>query len=90
MLAAGGSGNTAIATRAMQALPVGVPKLMVSTVAAGDTRDYVGAMDVTLMASVTDVAGVNSISGAHPRQRRGGDGGDGAGARRSSSASSAR
>jgi uncharacterized protein (UPF0261 family) len=63
LLAAGGSGNTAIATRAMQALPVGVPKLMVSTVAAGDTRNYVGAADVTLMASVTDVAGVNSISG---------------------------
>jgi len=62
ILAAGGSGNTAIATRAMQALPVGVPKLMVSTVAAGDTRDYVGGADVTLMASVTDVAGINSIS----------------------------
>jgi len=62
VLAAGGSGNTAIATHAMQALPVGVPKLMVSTVAAGDTRDYVGGSDVTLMASVTDVAGLNSIS----------------------------
>ena len=62
ILAAGGSGNTAIATRAMQALLVGVPKLMVSTVAAGDTRDYVGGADVTLMASVTDVAGINSIS----------------------------
>ena len=62
VLAAGGSGNTAIATRAMQALPVGVPKLMVSTVAAGDTRDYVGGADVCLMASVTDVAGLNSIS----------------------------
>jgi uncharacterized protein (UPF0261 family) len=47
----------------MRALPVGVPKLMVSTVAAGDTREYVGAVDLTLMASVTDVAGVNSISG---------------------------
>ena len=63
VLAAGGSGGTAIATRAMQALPVGAPKLMVSTVAAGNTVDYVGASDVTLMASVTDVAGVNSISG---------------------------
>jgi uncharacterized protein (UPF0261 family) len=63
VLAAGGSGNTAIATHAMQALPVGVPKLMVSTVAAGDTRDYVGGSDVMLMASVTDVAGINSISG---------------------------
>jgi uncharacterized protein (UPF0261 family) len=62
VLAAGGSGNTAIATHAMQALPVGVPKVMVSTMAAGDTRDYVGGVDVTLMASVTDVAGVNSIS----------------------------
>jgi uncharacterized protein (UPF0261 family) len=62
VLGAGGSGNTAIATAAMRALPVGVPKLMVSTMAAGDTRDYVGGVDVTLMASVTDVAGVNSIS----------------------------
>ena len=63
VLAAGGSGNTAIATAAMQALPVGIPKLMVSTVAAGNTRDYVGASDVAMMASVTDVAGINSISG---------------------------
>ena len=62
ILAAGGSGNTAIATAAMRALPVGVPKLMVSTVAAGDTRDYIGGSDVCLMASVTDVAGINSIS----------------------------
>src|SRR5206468_12490044 len=63
ILAAGGSGNTAIATHAMQALPVGIPKLMVSTVAAGDTRDYIGGSDIALMASVTDVAGINSISG---------------------------
>jgi uncharacterized protein (UPF0261 family) len=62
VLGAGGSGNTAIATAAMRALPVGVPKLMVSTMAAGDTRDYIGGADVTLMASVTDVAGLNSIS----------------------------
>jgi uncharacterized protein (UPF0261 family) len=62
VLGVGGSGNTAIATAAMRALPVGVPKLMVSTMAAGDTRDYIGGVDVTLMASVTDVAGVNSIS----------------------------
>jgi uncharacterized protein (UPF0261 family) len=62
VLAAGGSGGTAIATRAMQALPVGAPKLMVSTMAAGNTADYVGASDVMMMASVTDVAGVNSIS----------------------------
>jgi uncharacterized protein (UPF0261 family) len=62
VLSAGGSGNTVIATSAMQALPVGVPKLMVSTVAAGDTRDFVGGADVTVMASVTDVAGLNSVS----------------------------
>jgi uncharacterized protein (UPF0261 family) len=62
VLSAGGSGNTAIATAAMQALPVGVPKLMVSTMAAGDTSDYVGGVDVMMMASVTDVAGINSIS----------------------------
>jgi uncharacterized protein (UPF0261 family) len=62
VLSAGGSGNTAIATAAMQALPVGVPKLMVSTMAAGDTSAYVGGVDVMMMASVTDVAGINSIS----------------------------
>jgi uncharacterized protein (UPF0261 family) len=63
VLAAGGSGGTAIATRAMRALPVGAPKLMVSTMASGNTADYVGASDVTMMPSVTDVAGINSISG---------------------------
>ena len=63
MLAAGGSGNTAIATQAMQALPVGVPADGLSTMAAGDTREYVGSRDVTMMASVADVAGVNPISG---------------------------
>jgi uncharacterized protein (UPF0261 family) len=62
VLGAGGSGNTAIATAAMRALPVGVPKLMVSTMAAGDTSVYVGGTDITMMASVTDVAGLNSIS----------------------------
>ena len=58
----GGSAGTAIATSAMRALPVGVPKLCVSTVAAGDTRPYVGTKDVTLMYSVVDVAGLNRLS----------------------------
>jgi uncharacterized protein (UPF0261 family) len=58
----GGSGGSAIATTAMRALPVGVPKLMVSTLASGDTRPYVGATDVTMMYSVVDISGVNSIS----------------------------
>jgi uncharacterized protein (UPF0261 family) len=62
VLALGGSGGTAIATHAMRALPVGVPKLVVSTMASGDTRPYVGAVDVTLMYSVVDIAGLNPIS----------------------------
>jgi uncharacterized protein (UPF0261 family) len=62
ILALGGSGGSSIATAAMRALPVGVPKLMVSTMAAGDTRPYVGATDLTMMASVVDIAGVNSVS----------------------------
>src|SRR5579883_832824 len=59
----GGSAGTTIATSAMRALPVGVPKLCVSTVADGDTRPYVGTKDVTLMYSVVDVAGINRLSG---------------------------
>jgi uncharacterized protein (UPF0261 family) len=62
VLALGGSGGTAIATHAMRELPVGVPKLMVSTMASGDTRPYVGAVDLTLMYSVVDIAGLNPIS----------------------------
>ena len=60
--ALGGTGGTTIATHAMRALPVGVPKLMVSTVASGDTSPYVGTVDVTMMHSVVDVAGINRIS----------------------------
>jgi uncharacterized protein (UPF0261 family) len=62
IVALGGSGGTSIATRAMQALPVGVPKLMVSTMASGDTRPYVGAVDVTMTYSVVDIAGINAVS----------------------------
>jgi uncharacterized protein (UPF0261 family) len=62
ILGLGGSGNSALATQAMRALPVGVPKLMVSTVASGDTRPYVGAVDVAMLYSVVDIAGVNRIS----------------------------
>jgi uncharacterized protein (UPF0261 family) len=58
----GGSGGSSIATYAMRQLPIGVPKLMVSTVASGDTSPYVGSVDVTMMYSVVDIAGVNSIS----------------------------
>ena len=58
----GGTGGTSLVTHAMQQLPVGVPKLVISTVASGDTRPYVGAVDITMMYSVVDVAGVNQIS----------------------------
>ena len=58
----GGSGGSSIATYAMRQLPIGVPKLMVSTVASGDTSPYVGSVDVTMMYSVVDIAGVNTIS----------------------------
>jgi len=62
MLGLGGSGGTALITPAMRALPVGMPKLMVSTVASGDVAPYVGAVDIAMMYSVTDVAGLNRIS----------------------------
>lgn len=58
----GGSGNSSIAAAAMRELPVGVPKLIVSTLASGDTRPYVGANDVTMMYSVVDIAGINRVS----------------------------
>ncbi|MEJ2869944.1 Tm-1-like ATP-binding domain-containing protein [Actinomycetospora sp. OC33-EN08] len=62
VLALGGSGGTALVTPALQRLPVGVPKIVVSTVASGNTAPYVGSSDITLMYSVTDVAGLNRIS----------------------------
>jgi uncharacterized protein (UPF0261 family) len=62
ILTVGGSGNSSIAAQAMRALPVGVPKLLVSTLASGDTRPYVGASDVTMTYSVVDISGLNRIS----------------------------
>jgi uncharacterized protein (UPF0261 family) len=62
ILALGGSGGSSIAAAAMRELPVGVPKLIVSTVGSGDTRPYVGASDVSMTYSVVDIAGVNSVS----------------------------
>ncbi len=62
IISAGGSGGTALATPAMRRLPVGVPKVMISTVASGDVGRYVGASDLMMMYSVTDVQGLNRIS----------------------------
>jgi uncharacterized protein (UPF0261 family)/ABC-type branched-subunit amino acid transport system ATPase component len=62
IVSAGGSGGTTLATAAMRALPIGKPKVMVSTMASGDTRPYVGPSDICMMYSVTDVQGINRIS----------------------------
>ncbi|MCA3594673.1 MAG: ABC transporter permease [Methylobacterium sp.] len=64
IISAGGSGGTAIATAGMQTLPVGVPKLMVSTMASGNVAAYIGPTDITMMPSVTDVQGLNRVSRA--------------------------
>ena len=58
----GGGGGTSMITAGLRRLPVGVPKLMVSTLAAGDVKPFVGASDITMMYSVTDVSGLNRIS----------------------------
>jgi uncharacterized protein (UPF0261 family) len=62
ILGMAGSGGTSIATSAMRSLPVGVAKLMVSTIASGDISPYVGTKDITMMPSVVDVSGLNSFS----------------------------
>jgi uncharacterized protein (UPF0261 family)/ABC-type branched-subunit amino acid transport system ATPase component len=62
IISAGGSGGASLVAPAMRALPIGVPKLIVSSVASGDVAPYVGPADVTMMYSVTDVQGLNSIS----------------------------
>src|SRR5690606_17615558 len=58
----GGSGGTNLITSAMKTLPLGVPKLMLSTMMSGDVRPYVGCTDMTMMYSVTDIAGLNMVS----------------------------
>ncbi len=62
VISLGGGGGTAIGTAAMRALPIGFPKLMVSTLASGNTEHYVGTKDIVLMPSIVDVAGLNSVS----------------------------
>jgi uncharacterized protein (UPF0261 family) len=62
IISMGGGGGTVMGTSAMRALPVGVPKLMVTTIASGDTSAYVGTSDISMMPSIVDVAGLNRIS----------------------------
>ena len=62
IISLGGGGGTAIGTAAMRALPLGFPKLMVSTLAAGNVAPYLGTQDITMMPSIADVAGLNRLS----------------------------
>lgn len=62
IISAGGSGGTSMVAPSMRALPIGVPKLIISTVAAGDVSGYVGSSDIFMYPSIVDVAGLNSIS----------------------------
>ena len=62
VISLGGGGGTALGTAAMRALPLGFPKIMVSTLASGNTEHYIGTTDICMMPSIVDVAGLNSIS----------------------------
>src|SRR5438477_4168589 len=62
VISLGGGGGTAIATAAMRALPIGFPKVMVSTLASGNTAQYVGVKDIVLFPSIVDISGINRIS----------------------------
>ncbi len=62
VISLGGGGGTALATSAMRVLPIGFPKVMVSTLASGNTAHYLGTKDITMIPAIVDVAGLNSIS----------------------------
>src|SRR5437764_13597728 len=62
IVSAGGSGAASLVAPGMRSLPIGVPKIIISSVASGDVGPYVGPADITMMYSVTDVQGLNSIS----------------------------
>jgi uncharacterized protein (UPF0261 family)/ABC-type branched-subunit amino acid transport system ATPase component len=62
IISAGGSGGASIVAPAMRALPIGAPKVLISSIASGDVSRYIGPTDITMMHSVTDVQGLNSIS----------------------------
>lgn len=62
IISMGGGGGTSIATTAMQALPIGFPKVCVTTLACGDTHEYVGTRDIILFPSIVDISGINQFS----------------------------
>ena len=82
IIGAGGSGGASIVAPAMRALPIGVPKVLISSVASGDVGRYVGPSDITMMYSVTDVQGLNSDLAPGARQWRAGADRHGQGAAR--------
>ena len=79
MLGLGGSGGSSVVAAVAHVLPVGLPKLLVSTMVSGDVSAYVGETDLTLMYSVVDIAGINVISREILRNAAAGDRRDGAG-----------
>ena len=62
VISMGGSAGTEIGTAGMRALPLGIPKVMVSTLASGDTKPYLGTRDIVMLPSIVDVAGINRLS----------------------------
>ena len=78
----GGGGGTAIVTAGMRDLPLGLPKIMVSTLASGDVAPYVDVSDIVMMPSITDMTGLNRLSPRHPVERGAGDRRHGEGAGR--------
>ena len=82
LISAGGSGGSALVAPAMRALPIGVPKVLISSVASGNVAPYVGPSDIMMLYSVTDVAGPQFGQPPGPGQRRRGHGRHGQGARR--------
>ena len=89
LISAGGSGGSSLVAPAMRALPIGVPKVLISSVASGNVAPYVGPSDIMMLYSVTDVAGSQFGDAANPRQRRRGHGRHGEIARRERRARSA-
>ena len=71
VISLGGTMGTTLGTRVMRALPFGVPKVMLSTIASGDTRPYISTKDIVMISSIADIAGLNRITEATLRQAAG-------------------
>jgi uncharacterized protein (UPF0261 family) len=71
IISVGGTMGTSLGTRIMRALPFGLPKVMLSTIASGDTRPYIGTKDIVMISSIADIAGLNRITEVTLRQAAG-------------------